>query len=169
MASTLDPVAGQVVTAAYLRAWMANWAPIAAIKLSNTSRASTTTLTADPELQVALLANTTYMWETHLEYDAGAGLIAFGVDVPAGGASTVGTGGLDTTVTASTSGIVRLAGGGAGIGAAGAGVAVVARFSGRIVTTSAGTADIRWAQVNSNATASILHAGSWFRCIPFPV
>jgi len=170
MASTLDPVAGQVVTAAYLRAWMANWAPLSVVKIGNTSRASVTAHADDPELQLAVAANTSYMVESLMIYDAGLGLISLGLTIPAGATSSFTPEGLDVAVTASTTGAQRRAIGGAGIGSGGAGVATAADPR-AIVTVGAtpGTVAINWAQNTSNATATILKAGSWLKLTPIPI
>jgi len=169
MSSALDPVAGQVVTAAYLRQWMANWAPLAVVKVSNTSRASVTAHADDPELTLPVAASTVYMFESLLIYDAGGGLISLGLSTPAGATTQFTPEGLDTAVTTTTTGAQRRAIGGAGIGSGGAGVLTAA--DPRAVITVSGTAGnvaLNWAQNTSNVTPTILKAGSWIRLTPIP-
>jgi len=170
MTSTLDPVAGQTLTAGYLRSWMANWAALSIVKLADTSRASTTTLTADPELQLAVVANTTYTFDAELFYDAGAGQFNMFFAGPAGSTISWVPAGLDPSVTAAASGIIRTGRNGQVVGEAGAGTVVTAFPRGIItVAGTAGTVSVNWAQGTSSATATILKAGSWLRLHPVPV
>jgi hypothetical protein len=69
-----DPAAGQTLTAAKLVELATYAVPISAVKTSNTSRFSTTTPTADPELSIVLPANRTYVIEVvqHVTSDANA-------------------------------------------------------------------------------------------------
>jgi hypothetical protein len=68
---------GQVLTAALVNQWLASRA---AVKGSNTSRSSTTTLADDPHLTLAVDANCIYVLELGLLYDgATAGDLATGL------------------------------------------------------------------------------------------
>lgn len=166
-------LAGQTLTAAALNALntaITGVTPLIAIKAGNTSRASTSTLAADPELFVALTPSLTYVVDSLLMYDAGAtGLFQCYWSVPAG-ATVVGVPwGLSTTVTANSEGIIRTVPTGTGMGANGSGNQVSARPAAYVVMgATAGNLSLTWAQQVSNATATVLHTGSWIRAIQIP-
>ena len=150
-------LAGQAITAAWLLAGL----PINAWKASDTSRASTTTLTADPDLVIAVPASGTYFFNGYLNYEGGTG------------------GSSDLNIEFSSVGTLRYhmpyegAGGSANVGntnsggtqvamrSQGAGVLCGAQIAGSIITPSSGSITLLWAQNTSSATATIMHAGSW--------
>lgn len=76
-------VPGQVLTASDVNTW---FVPTTAIKSGDTSRASNTTPTADPDLVAAVAANAIYSLEVMLIYHgaSAAGYIQFEFTVPAG-------------------------------------------------------------------------------------
>jgi hypothetical protein len=139
--------------------------PDTAVKSSPTSRASTTTLTADPHLVVSLEANAVYDLDIDLAYNGGTNgssdlkfgftgpsgfTMSFGawlVSIPAGTASSGGTQG--TTLTS---------------GSVGTGTPLAARVSGTVATTGTpGSLTLTWAQNTSSGTATTLTTGSKMR------
>ena len=135
--------------------------PIVAVKVADTSRSSTTTLTADPELSVTIPSAGTWYLLCYLNYEGAA----------------VGTGDLKIRVTSVGSlryhAIYQGAGGAANVGStyqgggtpsgfatAGAGTLCGGTIHGTLVTATSGTTGLDWAQNTSNATATTLHAGS---------
>jgi hypothetical protein len=135
--------------------------PQEAFKASGTSRASTTALTADPDLAVPVEASATYDFDMDLVYNGGtngssdlkfaftgpSGYAmswgAFIVAIPAGVASVGGT---QATTMAS--------------GTVGAGTMLAVRVSGTVTTsTTAGNLVLTWAQNTSSGTATTLMTG----------
>lgn len=164
------PVAGQTLTGSFLNNALLNVTPLIAVKAGDTSRSNTASRTADPDLVVALLANLTYTVDSYLMYDAGAGLFQVYWTVPAGATVTGAPWGLDTAVTAATVGGIRVPPTGAAVGSGGSGTVVSARPTANVIMGStAGNLTLTWAQNTSNATATILKAGSWIRAIQQPV
>ena len=166
--------AGQKLTAADLAAGQS----IIVYKTANTDRASTTTLTDDPELTVTLAAGAVYIIEFYLHYAAiNAAQFKTAWTVPSGATGARSVRGLASTVSDSSS---APTGGGAGslrsgihnyttvinYGTRDSGTnQVLAREETLITTSSAGTCAIQWAQVTSNATATRMAAGSWVRAL----
>lgn len=164
--------AGQKLTAALLAAGQS----MIVYKTANTDRASTTTLTDDPELTFSLAAGAVYIVEFYLHSAAITGaLFTTAWTVPSGATGNRSAHGLASTV-ADTS--AAPAGGGAGSARAGVhGYATTVSYGNRnsgtnqvlcleeslITTSSAGTCALKWAQSASNATATRLAAGSWAR------
>ena len=75
---------GDVLSAADLNSWAV---PLAAVKVVDTSRASTTTLANDPELSLAVAANVIYRFWAYLDYEGGttgSSDIKWSFSVPAG-------------------------------------------------------------------------------------
>jgi hypothetical protein len=155
---------GQRVTAALITAMQ----PIIVVKAANTSRASTTTLAADPHLVLPVSAGATYLMDGWLEYDGNFGSPGdFKADwtLPSGGTLRWGlhsNAAGDTTqkyatTTASASTVVTA--GAYGIGSTANG----ARPAGYLTTSAAGNITLRWAQNSSSATATTVYAGSWIR------
>lgn len=139
--------------------------PDIAVKTSNTSRSSTTTLAADPHLVLALEANATYDFDLDLSYNGntnGSGDLKFGFTGPSGFTMAFGT--LVVSIPAG----VSLGGGTQSTtvvsGSAGTGTPLYARASG-ILTTSAtsGTLTLLWAQNTSSGTNTTLTTGSKMR------
>jgi hypothetical protein len=142
--------------------WVLVTAVMLAGKAVDTSRASTVTLTADPEL-VLTVAIGVYVLEGRI-YASGAGDLSmaltgtatattpqsfWGGAVPAG---TVGPAALTwgSTVTRDSSGNAVAAD-------------MPVSVTGTLKVTAAGTVRIDWAQQTSNAAATSLLAGSWLR------
>lgn len=154
-------LAGQRITAALLESMQPLWIG----KTVTTDRASTTTISADPELVLPVEANAEYVFEYYWRV---SGITAGGIDiqvsVPTGATGSYSTTRLaadqaDTGTRTST----RIA------------FNVETEFStpstsahqviggfGRVITGStAGNVSIDWAQNASNATASSMHSDSW--------
>lgn len=143
--------------------------PIAAVKASDTSRSSTVSRTADPDLSVTLSPGT---WEldTLLLVTGGNAAGDFNYDwaFPADATLSEGTHGvLDDLASGQTAANMNVAGtsadattptGGHSLGASTSVVAHIALATVTIVTTGAVT--IQWAQNSSNGTATVLKAGS---------
>jgi len=152
---------GQVLTAADVNNW---FVPIAAAKPSDTSRASTTTQTADPDLVIALAANASYIITGYLGYanaSASAGDLKYSFTAPTGNTTLWSSIRIDLTGTTTI----------AGPNAAGTGNNMTAQTStlgdrsvhifGTVITSgTAGNFTLNWAQNTSNATATIIRAGS---------
>lgn len=140
--------------------------PLEARKSASLSRASNTTVTADPDLQLQVAANAEYRIEFYLRIsgDPAADMdIKFTVPSGASGSYTVtgrlaGASVADSDARTST----RIAFG------------VETQFStpstasaqanhgaGRLTTTNAGTFSVDWAQTVSNATGTVMEADSW--------
>ena len=150
-------LAGMDITAALLL----GLAPLFADKTADTSRTSTTALTADPDLSIAIPSAGTYFLNGYLNYEGGTG------------------GSSDINVQFSSVGTLRYhmpyqgAGGSANVGntnvggtqvamrTQGAGVLCGTQIAGSVITGSSGTITLNWAQNTSSGTATILHAGSW--------
>jgi len=137
-----------------------------AAKASDTSRASNTTLSDDPELQVTSLAAGTYSVEWMVIITGPAGNTNFKA-------------GLDCTATVTSSfwatNIIDAAGNrgsNAGQNACPAsqtqtvltsGAYTIIQGFGTVVQSTTGTLAFQWAQASSSATAEVTKAGSWFR------
>lgn len=152
-------LAGEVLTASLLQAF----APTVAYKAVDTSRATFTTLTADPDLVIPTIANAVYTVDAYFNFEGGTagasdfnfeftsnGTLRFHIIGPGGSAGTSWTG---STFTGSSPQIMVTNGAGSLRGA---------RISGSLLAGgSAGSLSLLWAQSVSSATATILHAGSW--------
>jgi hypothetical protein len=152
---------GQVLTAALVNQWLASRA---AVKGSNTSRSSTTTLADDPHLTLAVDANCIYVLELGLLYDgATAGDLATGLTGPAGFSSSIILAGLTPSAAGNSDDVMSATtGAAANVGALGAGTLAGALIKGTVTTAgTAGNLTLQWAQVSSSGTATILHSGSW--------
>lgn len=157
-------LAGQRVTASQLRAAIG----LTAIKGADTARASTTTLTADPDLTVAVLANTTYKVSFSLLYKGAAtntGDLKFGFSVPSGATLAGGFLGianpLGVTILPVTSAASVLVSYGNGTG----NPLWCQVTAGLIVSSTAGNLVLTWAQNTSNATATTLMTGSSLQAV----
>ena len=171
-------LAGQRLTASLLTSSQ----PMTARKTSDTSRASTTTTTADPELTFELVANGVYIWDGWLKYTGiAAGDINIDFTIPTGalgeytafGAgrgviSATGTPGVLQANTADTNGyMIRTESNdisqARSFGAI-AGTDFSLLMSGIVrVSTTAGTFALEWAQAVSDATATVVYTDSWMR------
>jgi hypothetical protein len=165
-----DVSAGQTLTAAKLNELASYAVPIQAEKASATSRASTTTPTADPELAIVLPANRTYDIDLVLLVTAGNAAgdirIAFGWTNTATVTYT-GLGLIKTLASGSTGDAEMFAIGpdattsttAVGYGASTTTTSVVA-FA-RVVTGGSNvTLSLLWSQDTSSGTNSTVEAGS---------
>jgi len=170
MTSIYAFTAGQALTALALNNAINNIMPVTAIKVSDTTRSSTTTFADDPDLTVPVAANINYYVDAMLLYDTAATpLIKFQLTVPSGATRYWVFNGLATSVTATGDGVVRLSDKVNALGTAGAGSITGAPLRGTVLNGStAGFATLQWAQNVSNAANTILKAGSWLRLIPQP-
>lgn len=141
---------------------------LTAYKGSDESVTSSTTLQDDDALTINAAANATYLLTGYIKYSqnlaigATAGIKA-GFALPASGTlewTSHGTATLTSAVDYDT--VVTTSTGTRSMAANGAGVMAFAP-SGSLVTTTAGILVLRWAQVSSSATATIVKAGSWIR------
>ena len=157
--------AGSRLTASAVNEYLVNTRY--ATKPGDTSRASTTTLTADPDLSVAVDASKSYWLDILILYTAasGSGDFKYTFGAPTG-AVFYGTAvviAADTLVAAFT----YSPSGGATISttelvvSAGSG-AIPVRLSGVLTTsTTAGNLALSWAQNTSSGTATVVKAGSY--------
>lgn len=135
-------------------------------KAADATGRTTTTLAVDTDLLATVEANATYTVEGHFEFTGAAGGdIKFDWVIPSGAALTwalLGTGTANFTdydasvITATTA-----------RGARGNGATVQsANPRGTLtVSSTSGTIQVRWAQNTTNATATVLKAGSWIRLV----
>lgn len=139
--------------------------PDIAVKASNTSRSTTTTLAADPHLVLPLEANATYDLDLDIAYNGntnGSGDLKFGFSGPSG--YTMAFGAWLVSIPAG----VSSSGGNQGTtlvsGSAGTGTPLAAKVHGTVSTSStAGSLTLLWAQNTSNGTATTLTTGSKMR------
>jgi hypothetical protein len=155
--------AGQRATADLLTSML----PLHAAKASSTSRASTIAISADPDLQLPVVANAQYLITFYLRISGNATAdMDIQFTTPAGC-----TGGYGVTG--------RLAGTSAGDGdirtstrlsfnvetqfsTPSTAAAQINHGAGRLITSAtAGTFSIDWAQTVSSATASVMESDSW--------
>lgn len=144
------------------------------VKPSDTARANTVTITADPHLTLAVAANTDYVLDGFVRYSATnpSGGIALGWTAPASATmdwspgmavsyDTQGTPSIEQQSFTITSGA-----GGVGLGSGGASnpFIIVARPYGLLrVAGTAGNITMRWAQQTLHADATVVRFGSWLR------
>lgn len=159
-------LAGQKITGTLLN----NMMPVTAIKTASTSRASTTTISADPELQLSVEAGAEYVGEFYFRISGvAAGDMDLQFTTPAGAtgswggtrltapAADDGTGGARTSVRAALNAEISLS-------TPSTTTAQVVNGQFRITMGgTSGTLSIDWAQGTSNATASVMEADSWIR------
>ena len=154
---------GQVLSASDVNTW---FVPRFAYKTAQTSRASTTTLVADPHLIVPVDANAHYVLTGLIDYEADVtGDVKFQFTLPAGASmnfawvgwqasDTFSNNGTNTTAT-----VVTLGGGGAGQGRGNT-------IAGTVTTAgTAGNLGVNWAQNVSSGTATIWHAESYLMLV----
>lgn len=155
--------AGQRATADLLDSML----PLQATKSADTSRASTTTLTADPDLQLAVAANAVYTVIGYIVYSQNATAssttgITIGWSGPTSATLQWTSGGTSGPTATTTQDVVSNSISGTRSLPSNLGTSMVAMPFGKLVTSStAGTLAMTWAQVASNATATLMRAGSW--------
>lgn len=151
--------AGQTLTAATLQ----SFAPFTVVKAADTSRATNTTLSADPDLQFAVAASAVYYWWLFIDYEGGtqnASDITVGWSVPTGTTMRWTRAAL-TLAGAADVGVLSTESGTPSFGTNGAGNSRTIKAEGTLTSsTTPGTASFQWAQHTSNGTATIVHAGS---------
>jgi len=137
--------------------------PTYARKTSDTSRSSTVTLTADPDLTLAVLANTTYEVEALLLPNSASATPGFGLGqtVPAGASGRFGAS--SWTEVSGSGGDSFDQAGSTGLTIAAATTTWVLYKGVLVVGGTAGSFTITWAQAVSNATATVLKAGSYLK------
>jgi hypothetical protein len=159
--------AGRRITASLLQAAI----PLEAMKAADTDRASTTTVTADPELVLALAASAEYQIEGMILTSCSVAGVSGGPDIlctlagPAGAVGNWTLMGPSTAATSDDNAVRQRAftlGSTAGYGHPNTNTIAMILHA-RIITTTAGTASFNWAQVASNAAATRVAAGSWLR------
>jgi dihydrodipicolinate reductase len=161
-----QPAAGQRATAALLRSML----PQTARKTADTSRAATTTATADPHLQFEVEANGVYIWDGWIKYFADPAadlLVDFGVPsgalgewhmaAPGSGTAASGTTGYSLRMESNDVSQSRNA-----YGTSDADMGAILHGTLRVGST-AGTFSLDWAQAASSAIAAVLYTDSWLR------
>lgn len=138
-----------------------------AYKTSDESRASTTTVTQDGALNVTIPSTGTYIFQAFIVYQTlqAAGFQAgftFSGTTTASLYSINALSGGGTTDTGSARYVANAFGSPTNFtSGAGAGVSIVAFGEGSFVATTTGTLRFNWAQQTSNATATVVKAGSY--------
>lgn len=136
------------------------------IKPGNTSRASTTTISADPHLTFAVVPGT-YRIDAVLFYDAdSAADLKLGWTAPSGTTGAWWPGGSDSSnttqaATARWGALTDIGTNTLPVAGIGSGTVVTCRPVGTAVVTTAGTLALAWAQNASSATATTVRANSW--------
>jgi hypothetical protein len=158
---------GQVLAASDVNNW---FVPLTVIKPSTTSRASTTTLTADPALTLTLSAGASYEVHGLIFYTGlnAGGYLGFNWTVPASGAfsylATVAMqgGGVDGGYNNNVAGVEY--GAATTVGPCwtqGPGVLLCAQISGLATGGTGGALTFNWAQFVSNGTATTINQNSY--------
>ena len=159
---------GQAITAAGLNRML----PLTAWKTDQTSRASTTTATADPDLVIEIPddALVAYAIEIGLNL-TGAALGSGDVKVGLEYSGSLGTNnwmgiGTDTTSVDNANFFGRSIDGNTQPYGVNGGNFSLVHINGLIEPSTAGTLSLLWAQNTSSATATNLRQGSWMRLTP---
>lgn len=171
MSFTTLPGAGAPLRAVLLSALVTELRPVSAFKTSATSRASVTALAADPDLTIALPANSVWDWELRLVLFSAAnaaGDFAGAMSYPADGVCSFSSVGSSDTLASGSSAPDTSTRGQSRDGATPS-----ASFSfgcsttengalvlGRIEINTAGSLTLTWAQLGSNVNATFLQDGS---------
>jgi hypothetical protein len=152
-------LAGQDGVASLLQAF----APLNAYKAVDTSRASFTTLTADPDLSIPVAANAEYYWQCFLDYEGGtqgSSDLKLQWSVPSGTGAHFMALGISTSGSPVALGI-RLVSSAGAFGTSGAGTLWGLMMWGRLTTAATtGSFTLTWCQNTSSATPTIVHTGS---------
>lgn len=155
--------AGEDITADKLSAGltMAVW------KTAATTRASTTTAVDDPDLVMALAAGATYFFDLWV-FNTGAAIgtgdikVAVNYSGTSSGYGWIGTGIATTGATATNVKGNAIGTGTQAFGVNGGTFGDI-KITGSIATTTAGNLSLQWAQNTSNATNTVVRAGSYLR------
>ena len=167
---------GQKLRASRLNAMITYMTRISASKATDTSRNTTTTNTADPDLVLPLAANTSY--DVHLMLILTSAANAAGdfkaeLQFPSGATCSFVPHGLIDTLASGSSGDLQ-AGSvsldtssptgsfSAGVSTSATGVLITAR----VTTVSAGDLTLAWSQLASNANNTTLKGGSTMTAVP---
>lgn len=142
-------------------------------KGSDTSRDTTTTRTDDPHLTVSVAANATYLVDGFIIYSATTTTdlsVAWAIPSGASGAWCAWCIGNDATGTSTNGYTVRTEARtdltqGHTCGGIGSPNLVSALVKATLVTSSAGTFALQWAQATSGGVAATVYANSWLRLI----
>lgn len=168
--------AGTKLRASRLNEMITYMTRLTAAKSSDTSRASTTTRTADPHLVVAMAANTTYDVRALIIGTSAAnaaGDLSGEFQYPSDGVFTYTALGLVDSLASSTS--ADLQAGAVSLDAAtpstqfvvGLSTSITGTFIvARVTTVTAGNLTFAWAQFASNANNSTLKGGSYVTLTP---
>jgi hypothetical protein len=142
--------------------------PVYVAKTANETVTSSATLQNDDHLALAVSASATYVVNLFLIIDGSlAGDFKMGFTGPAGATmdwviAAQGTGA--TTTNGNQSFAYQSLATSDNAGTIGAGSKLIIRPQGTlVVSTTAGTLQLQWAQNTSDATATTLYAGSWLR------
>jgi hypothetical protein len=151
---------GEVLASADVNSW---FVPLAAVKASDTSRTSTTTLANDPDLTLAVAANCTYVFDMYLDFEGdttGNGDLKWKWAVPASTTMRFGIAYSTTSPAVSVSNSFTQA---STVSAASNGAGTLQGLSARgtiVTSAAAGNVVLQWAQNTSSGTATIVHAQS---------
>lgn len=161
----MTPRAGHIVTVADFTE------QIFALKTADESISSSTTLQNDDELRVAVVAGAKYTMEAFLIYTGAAdpaGGLKLGWTGPSGATMKWANFGVTQNVSPTLVNynvVVESIGGGRGVGTNGA-AEMSSRPCGQLtVSSTAGNLQLQWAQGTSNATATVVKAGSWIKIV----
>jgi hypothetical protein len=136
-------------------------------KTGDTGRASTTTLSADPDLTIQVQAGAVYIVDVHLIVSGanGTGNLKWDFDVPSG--STFPYWSIYNTVTPNFVGQENVPSPPAALISNTTGVAnnLPVAISGLLTAAVAGTFDVKWAQGTISATNSWMRTGSFIRAL----
>lgn len=156
-------LAGQRITAALLTSMQAQ----IAYKTTSTSRASTTTIASDPDLQLPVAANAVYSLEGLLVYNGGnvSDDLRMGWAAPSGASMTWVATGQNTSATTGVGTVITdaqdLTSTAYSLGTIANARGMTAMLRGLLITSStAGNLVLQWAQFTSSATATSMLAGS---------
>lgn len=153
-----------MLTAADLDAWAV---PLAAVKAADTSRTSVTTVTADPDLSLAVAANALYRFWMYLDYEGantGTGDLKWSFSTPSGAtlryqALFLQSGGgtaINQTIGFTNTGASVMSAASNGV----ANLMAVTMWGQLDTAASTGSLTLNWAQNTSSATSTIVHAQS---------
>lgn len=152
-------LAGADLTAALLQ----QLADVTAYKAADTSRSNTTTPTADPDLTIPVVANASYFVFGYV-FATGAAIstadIAFTFTGPTGSTFHYTTLGYSTTAITTLAMSAARTSGNAAQGVNGSAASPVLILAEITTSSTAGNFALNWAQSTSNATATVLKAGS---------
>lgn len=151
---------GQIVTASDVNNWFVG---DYAIRTTDLSRASLTTLTADPTLVLPVIANASYWFFMYIDYEGGtqgSSDLKFNYTIPGSAFMRYQISAIATTGTIAAT-QTRLGSDTIAVGSSGAGVLMGVMGMGTLVNgAGSGNLTFNWAQNTSNTTATTIHAQS---------